>query len=43
VTLDNETSINNSYLFFEWSASNYPGDQMNVGSSNWVTGLAFEM
>jgi len=43
VTLDNEASINNSYLFFEWSASNYPGEQMNVGSSNWVTGLAIEM
>ena len=42
-TLDNETSINNSYLFFEWSASDYPGDQMDVGSSNWVTGLAVEM
>jgi len=43
VTLDNEASINNSYLFFEWSASDYPGDQMDVGSSNWVTGLAVEM
>ena len=35
--------VNNSYLFFEWSMSNYGGDQMNVGSNNWVTGLAFEM
>jgi hypothetical protein len=43
VTLDNETSINNSFLFFEWSASDYPGDQMDVGSSNWVTGLAVEL
>jgi hypothetical protein len=43
VTLDNEASINNSYLFLEWSASDYPGDQMDVGSNNWVTGLAVEM
>jgi hypothetical protein len=40
---DIESGVNNSYLFFEWSMSNYGGDQMNVGSSNWVTGLAFEM
>jgi hypothetical protein len=40
---DNESGVNNSYLFFEWSMSNYGGDQMNVGSSSWVTGLAFEM
>jgi hypothetical protein len=41
--LDAELGINNSYLFFEWSMSDFSGDQMNVGSSNWVTGLAFEM
>lgn len=41
--LDAEMGINNSYLFFEWSMSDYGGDQMNVGSNNWVTGLAFEM
>lgn len=41
--LDAELGINNSYVFFEWSMSDYGGDQMNVGSSNWVTGLAFEM
>jgi hypothetical protein len=40
---DNDSGVNNSYLFFEWSMSNYGGDQMNVGSNNWVTGLAFEM
>jgi hypothetical protein len=40
---DNDSGVNNSYLFFEWSMSNYGGDQMNVGSSSWVTGLAFEM
>jgi hypothetical protein len=41
--LDAEMGINNSYLFFEWSMSDFGGAQMNVGSSNWVTGLAFEM
>lgn len=40
---DNDSGVNNSYLFFEWSMSDYGGDQMNVGSNNWVTGLAFEM
>jgi hypothetical protein len=40
---DNDSGVNNSYLFFEWSMSNYGGDQMNVGSNTWVTGLAFEM
>ncbi|HTV23668.1 MAG TPA: MXAN_2562 family outer membrane beta-barrel protein [Polyangiaceae bacterium] len=40
---DVDGGVNNSYLFFEWSMSNYGGDQMNVGSNNWVTGLAFEM
>lgn len=42
-TLDGEGSINNSYLFLEWSVSNYPGNQMNVGVNTWVTGLAFEL
>ena len=41
--VDSELGVNNSYLFFEWSMSDFSGDQMNVGSSNWVTGLAFEM
>jgi hypothetical protein len=40
---DIESGVNNSYIFFEWSMSDYGGEQMNVGSSNWVTGLAFEM
>jgi len=40
---DVDAGVNNSYLFFEWSMSNYPGNQMNVGSNNWVTGLAFEI
>lgn len=38
-----ESGVNNSYIFFEWSMSNYGGNQMNVGSNNWVTGLAFEL
>jgi hypothetical protein len=40
---DSDGGVNNSYLFFEWSMSDYGGAQMNVGSNNWVTGLAFEM
>jgi hypothetical protein len=40
---DSDGGLNNSYIFFEWAMSNYGGDQMNVGSSSWVTGLAFEM
>jgi hypothetical protein len=43
LALDNETGINNSYLFLEWSMSNFAGAQMNVGSNTWVAGLAFEM
>ena len=41
--LDTAMGINNSYIFFEYSVSNFGGDQMNVGSKNWVTGLAVEM
>jgi hypothetical protein len=40
---DSDGGLNNSYIFFEWAMSNYGGDQMNVGSNSWVTGLAFEM
>jgi hypothetical protein len=40
---DNDSGVNNSYVYFEWSMSNYGGDQMNVGANTWVTGLAFEM
>lgn len=43
LSADVDSGVNNSYIFFEWSMSNYGGDQMNVGSSNWVTGLAFEL
>lgn len=41
--LDSAMGINNSYLFLEWSVSNFGGDQLNVGSNTWVTGLAVEM
>lgn len=41
--LDSAAGINNSYVFFEWAVSDYDGaDQMNVGTSTWVTGLAAE-
>ncbi len=42
-SLDADAGINNSYLFFEWSVSDYTGAQMNVGDSTWVTGLALEL
>lgn len=41
--MDAEVGINNSYIFFEWLWSNFAGDQMNVGSSTWMTGLAIEL
>ncbi len=41
--LDAEGGVNNSYLFFEWSMSDFGGEQMNVGDNTWVTGLAIEM
>jgi hypothetical protein len=41
--MDSEGGVNNSYLFIEWSMSNFSGDQMDVGANTWVTGLAFEM
>jgi hypothetical protein len=40
--LDGAMGINNSYVFLEWSVSNFSGDQMDVGSNTWVTGLAVE-
>ena len=41
--MDAEIGVNNSYMFFEWSWSDFDGRQMNVGASTWVTGLAIEM
>jgi hypothetical protein len=44
--LDEESGINNTYLFFEWMLSNLgkSGDtsSLRVGTSTWVLGLAFE-
>jgi hypothetical protein len=44
--LENSAGINHSYLYLEWMYTNLgafvPG-QMHVGSSSWVTGLAFEL
>ncbi|HEX4335540.1 MAG TPA: MXAN_2562 family outer membrane beta-barrel protein [Polyangiaceae bacterium] len=42
--LDNEVGINNSYFFMEWSASKLgAGNQLEVGTSTWALGLAFEI
>jgi hypothetical protein len=44
--LDNSVGVNHSYAFLEWMRSNLDGfgadDQMRVGTSTWVAGLAFE-
>src|SRR5262249_4482414 len=43
-SLDNEIGINNSYFFMEWYFSRLGGgDQLEVGTSSWGVGLAFEM
>jgi hypothetical protein len=42
--LDNELGINNSYFFFEWYLSKLGiGNQLEVGTSSWALGLAFEI
>lgn len=42
--LDAETGINNTYLFLEWARSKVGGgEQMFVGSTDWVAGLALEL
>ncbi|MEZ4220731.1 MAG: MXAN_2562 family outer membrane beta-barrel protein [Polyangiaceae bacterium] len=47
VEIDNTTGVNNTYFFFEWTASVLDGfgagDQMQVGSSSWTLGLALEI
>ncbi len=47
MSLDSEIGINNSYVFMEWYLSKLDGfgsgSQMEVGTSTWVLGLAFEM
>lgn len=47
--LDNETGINNTYVFFEWMQSKLDGfgasdhSALHVGTNTWVLGLAFEL
>ncbi len=42
--LDNSVGINHAYIFGEWMVSKLGTEgQMRVGSSTWVTGLAFEI
>lgn len=44
--LDNSIGINHAYGYFEWVWSDLGGlgqGQMRVGTSSWVTGLAFEI
>jgi hypothetical protein len=45
---DEDTGINNSYIFLEWMRNNLDGmieskPQMHVGTSTWVLGLAVEL
>jgi hypothetical protein len=43
-SLDMETGINHTYLFFEWDLVDGLGvnHQLHVGDSSWVLGLMFE-
>jgi hypothetical protein len=44
--LENAAGINHSYVYVEWVYSNLGAlhsGEMHVGTSSWVTGLAFEM
>jgi hypothetical protein len=44
--MDAATGVNNSYFFLEWYNSQldgFGGDQMQVGTSTWMLGLAFEI
>jgi hypothetical protein len=45
--LDTTFGVNNSYLFFEWYYSNLngfgSGNQMQIGTSTWMLGLALEL
>ncbi len=45
VEMDATTGVNNSYFFLEWYRSQLgtSGDQMNVGTSTWMLGLALEI
>ena len=45
-TLDMETGVNHSYVFFEWNRVDATGlgmkNKLHVGDSRWVIGLMFE-
>jgi hypothetical protein len=45
--LDSTLGVNSSYLFFEFYGSDLDGfgsgNQMQVGTHTWFTGLAFEI
>lgn len=45
--MDASNGINNSYLFIEWTNSDYTGfgssSTMQIGDSTWTAGLTFEM
>jgi hypothetical protein len=44
--LDQETGVNHVYVFGEWANYNlgiFGGNQMRVGTSTWVVGMALEM
>jgi hypothetical protein len=47
IEFDEVAGVNNSYIFIEWFSSHLngfgSGDQMNVGTSTWVLGLAIEL
>lgn len=44
--MDTDTGVNNSYIFVEWYYSDldgFDGSDMQVGTSTWMAGLAFEI
>jgi len=50
IELDNEMGINNTYVYFEWMIAQLDGfgrgnhaSVLNIGTSTWVLGLAFEI
>ena len=44
VEMDTTTGVNNSYFFLEWYRSQLgTSDQMKVGTSTWMLGLALEI
>lgn len=47
VQLDNSVGVNHSYAYIEWMRASLDGfganDQLRVGTSTWIAGLAFEI